>query len=114
LGLFLGGCTSCSGDTAGPSIISGDIDHVVVTPNQTVMAKQDQQQFTATAYSQTGAVLSGLSFDWSTSDAAVTTVSAAGVVSAIGAGNAIIAASTSGMSGQASVTVTASAPSSGE
>jgi hypothetical protein len=111
LGLFLGGCTSCSGDSAGPSINTGEIDHVTVTPGQAVLSKQDQQEFKATAFSESGAVLSGISFDWSTSDPSVATVTAAGVVSAVGAGSATIAASNGGVSGEANVTVTPSTPS---
>ena len=66
-------------------------------------------QASATAYDATGNVLAGRAVAWSTSDAAVATVSASGVVTAVGAGSATVTAAIGGQSGGASVTVTAPA-----
>ena len=59
--------------------------------------------------SQTGATLSR-TFSWSTSDAAVASVSSSGLVSALGAGTATVTVSAEGRSATATVTVPAPGP----
>jgi len=65
---------------------------------------------TAEVRSAGGAVLSGRVVTWSSSDSLVARVSAAGVVSAIGAGLATITATSEGIAGNALVTVAAPPP----
>ena len=65
---------------------------------------------TATVRDAQGNVLTGRSVTWTTSDAAVATVSASGAVTAVGAGSATITATSGGRSGGAGVTVTVPPP----
>ncbi len=65
---------------------------------------------TATALDQNGATLGGRTVTWSSTASAVATVSAAGVVQAVGAGTASIVATIDGKTGQAALSVTAPAP----
>jgi len=58
----------------------------------------------------TGAVVPGAPVTWSTSDSAVATVDAAGVVTGTGAGSAIITATSGARSGRVTVEVTAGTP----
>jgi uncharacterized protein YjdB len=53
-----------------------------------------------------GNVLTGRTLAWTSSNTSVATVSAAGLVSAVGAGNANIVATSEGVTGQATLTVT--------
>ncbi|MHB8874124.1 MAG: Ig-like domain-containing protein, partial [Myxococcaceae bacterium] len=63
--------------------------------------------FTAAAVDQYGAAMTGITFTWASSDAAVATVSSAGVATGVAAGSATVTASASGQSGSATLTVTA-------
>ena len=63
-------------------------------------------QATATTTDASGNVLTGRAIAWSTSNAAVATVSASGLVTGVGAGAATITATSEGKSGGATVTVT--------
>lgn len=63
-------------------------------------------QATATTKDASGNVLTGRVVAWASSNAAVTTVSASGLVTAVGAGNANVTATSEGQSGSATLTVT--------
>jgi len=80
---------------------------VVVTPGQSSMQTTKTAVLTATARDAGGAVLTGKTFIWASSDPSVATVSPAGVVTAIAAGAVTIAATTDGVTGTAAVTVVA-------
>ncbi len=67
-------------------------------------------QATATLRDSTGTKLTGRTIAWSSSNAAVATVSQAGVVTAKAQGTAIISAQSEGKTGNASLTVRAPAP----
>jgi uncharacterized protein YjdB len=67
-------------------------------------------QATATLRDAAGNVLVGRSVTWSSTDPTLATVSATGVVTAVAAGSATIAAAAEGQTGLASVTVTPPAP----
>jgi uncharacterized protein YjdB len=64
----------------------------------------------ATLRDSEGAVLSGRTITWTTSAAAVATVSSSGVVTGVGPGTAIITAASGGVSGTATVTVNQAPP----
>jgi glucose/arabinose dehydrogenase len=78
-------------------------------PATTVMAGQTLQ-LTATAQDANGTVLQGHTFAWTTSDAEVATVSSSGTVSALSEGQAVIGATTDGVSGSLTISVTAAPP----
>jgi hypothetical protein len=81
---------------------------VTVVPASAALAVGETVQFTATPRDSTGAALAGRVVTWSSGNPAVATVSAAGLVTAAGAGTTTIMATSEGRSGTASVTVTAS------
>ncbi len=64
-------------------------------------------QATATLHDAAGTVLTGLTVAWGSSNAAVASVSSAGVVTGVSAGTATISAASSGVSGTTTITVTA-------
>jgi len=62
-------------------------------------------QATATLKDASGSVLTGRTVTWSSSNTAAATVNASGVVSAVGAGSANVIATSEGVTGQATVSV---------
>jgi large repetitive protein len=62
-------------------------------------------QLTAVAYDQTGAQLTGVTFQWSSSDKTIATVSSTGVVTGVAVGSARISALAGTVSGFADVTI---------
>jgi uncharacterized protein YjdB len=83
---------------------------VTVTPSNADLETGESVQLTATARSSNGTIISGQTFSWLSSNPAVATVSSSGLVQAVSAGSATITATTSGVSGNASITVTAPPP----
>src|SRR6266581_1479720 len=85
--------------TAAVTISSVPVASAAVTVGTTT-------QFTATPKDANGTALSGRAVTWGTSNAAVATVSASGVVTGVAAGSATITATSEGQSGTAALTVT--------
>ncbi len=84
---------------------------VVVSPAADTLAAAGQtKQLTAVARDSTGAVMSGVSFSWASSNHSVATVDSAGFVSAVANGTATITATASGIAGHATVVVAIPAP----
>ncbi len=84
---------------------------VSITPSTATLAVGGgSTTLTATLRDASNTVLSGRSVSWGSSNSAVATVSASGVVTPIAAGSATITASSEGRSASASVTVTSPAP----
>lgn len=107
--------TTCGGDSsepAGPSNSGPDntVASITVSPSSASIAAGSTAQFQAQARNASGTVLSGVSFTWSSSDTTVATISGTGLATAGSAGTTSIAATASGVSGAASVTVTEPAP----
>jgi uncharacterized protein YjdB len=80
---------------------------VTVTPPTASLLVGQTLQLTATPQSAAGAPLPDRSVAWSTSNAVIATVSAAGLVTAHAAGAASISATSEGKTGSATITVTA-------
>jgi uncharacterized protein YjdB len=81
---------------------------VVVSPASATMTTGGTTQLVAQARDSAGAVMTGQSFTWSSTNTAVATVSSAGVVTAVAAGNATVrATSANGRVGSAAITVNA-------
>lgn len=80
---------------------------VTVTPNVATLVVTGTVQLTANLFSATGEPLSpaGRTISWSTSNPAIATVNASGLVTGLSAGTATIAASSEGQSGSAAITV---------
>jgi uncharacterized protein YjdB len=79
---------------------------ITVSPSSATMTVGTTQSFSATARNAAGATISA-SVLWSSSNNAVATVDASGVVKALAAGTATIIASSGSVSGRATVTITA-------
>jgi plastocyanin len=80
------------------------LDNIVVSPTTVSVSAGSTQAITASGRSAAGATVSGVSFTFSTSNAAIATVSQAGLVLGISAGTATI--TVTGTSGSVSKTAT--------
>jgi hypothetical protein len=75
------------------------VTSVVIAPGGDWKPKPGQaRQFSATAYDQTGATISGVSFSWRSTDASRVTVTQSGFAIALRKGNAMLIASAAGKS----------------
>lgn len=84
---------------------------VTVTPASASLSAVGQTvQLSATARDGGGNVVSGVSFQWASSNSAVATVSTVGMVTAAGEGTAQVTATGDGVSGSATVSVTPPPP----
>ena len=83
---------------------------VTVSPASTSIAVGATGTLQATVKDAQGGVMSGQTVTWSTSDPAVATVNANGVVTGVAAGTVTIAATCAGKSGTSTVTITSVAP----
>ena len=80
---------------------------VVVTPSSSSIKVGGTVQLSASTRDANGAVLTGRSVAWSSSNTAVATVSGSGLVTGVAAGSATITATSEGKSGTSASTVTA-------
>ena len=94
---------SCGGSTSGPSVIT--VASVTVSALGRTIVVGNTAQLSAVAFDQTGAQLVGVTFQWSSSDNAIATVSSTGVVTGVAVGSARISAMTGAVFGFADVTV---------
>jgi pimeloyl-ACP methyl ester carboxylesterase len=83
---------------------------VTTSPGNVALTTGGSGTLTAVARTVTGSVLSGIPFTWQSSNSGVASVSATGVVTAQGAGQATITASADGYSGSTPVTVSPPPP----
>jgi glucose/arabinose dehydrogenase len=103
---------ACGGDGSGGDIQEPiAVTSVTVTGPATTLQVGQTVQLTATARDAGNAVVEGRTFEWTTADAAVATVSAAGLVTGLTPGQAEIRASTEGVTGSLVITVAAPPPS---
>ena len=114
LGLAVLCLTSCGSGGGGGGGESTDqqepVASVTVSPEQVTLEVGQSQQLTASTQDEAGNVLTGRTVTWSTSDPAIATVSASGVVEGVSVGSATITASSEGQSGSADVSVTPPGP----
>ncbi len=80
---------------------------VSVSPSTPSLQVGNQMQLTATDKTSGGTVVTGQSVTWSSSNTSVATVASSGIVTAIAAGGATITATSDGVRGTASLTVSA-------
>jgi uncharacterized protein YjdB len=97
----------CGGSGGGGSTGPAPIESISVSLTQSSILVGDQTSATATARDASGNALFGRTMSWSSTNSAVATVDATGVVNGIGAGTAGITATSEGRSGTATVTVDA-------
>ena len=86
------------------------VDRVTVSPSSPSIEKGETQQFTASAYDSDNEIISGKTFNWSSSNTLVATISASGLATGVGAGSTTIKASVDGKSGTTTLTVTEPPP----
>ena len=90
--------------TVDPSAVY--VETITVSPQGTTFSRLDQTvQLSATASNPHGDVTSQVTFAWSSSSPGVAGVSAAGLVTPLGNGNATVSASWNGVSGSVSIAV---------
>ena len=113
LAIGIAACTAS--DRASTDPITGDslqaqrnsqtVSRVVVTPSSATGSVGQSTQFSATAYSSGGAVITGRTAAWTSSDATIVSVTASGLATAVTAGHATITATIGGVRGTATATV---------
>jgi uncharacterized protein YjdB len=96
--------------TASITVAVVPVAAVSVTPASAALTVGQSAPLTATATDANGNVLSGRGITWSSGNSAVATVSAQGLVQAIGAGTTTITAKCEGKSADAQVVVTSPTP----
>ena len=99
--------------TAAVTVTVAPVATVTVSPASASVAAGQTVQLTATPKDANGNLLTGRVVTWATSNAAVATVSASGLVAGALAGAATITATSEGPSGSAAITVTTLPPPSG-
>jgi len=102
--------TATSEGQSGSAVVSVTIvpvASVVVSPATAGVQAGQNVQLTVTTKDASGSVLSGRTVTWASSNAAVATVSGAGLATGVAAGSATITATSEGKSGTGALTVTA-------
>jgi PGF-pre-PGF domain-containing protein len=94
--------------TANVTVNNGEpaLASIVVVPSAITLGSGETQQFTATAFDQFGAEMTGVEIAWTSSDEAVGTIDADGLFSALADGTATVTATAESVNGTAEVTVT--------
>ena len=87
------------------------VNRVSVNPSSPSITEGSTQNFTATAYDADDMVVSGKTFTWMSSNTTVATInSSSGLATGVDAGSVTITATTDGVSGMATLTVTEPTP----
>ena len=94
---------ACNDSTSPPAPAA--IASVTVAPSPSTLLVGSTAQLTATTKDSAGNVLTGRAVTWASSNTAVATVSAAGLVTAVAVGSATITATAEGKNGTVAVTV---------
>lgn len=93
--------------TASVTVATQPVGSVTVSPTSASLTVGGTRQLSVTVRDATGGVITGKQVTWSSSDTDVATVSSSGLVTAVGAGQASIAATVDGVVGTAAITVAA-------
>ena len=98
--------SACGGDDDPEPMGVQEVANVSVDPGTATLASFGAtQQLSASATDASGGNVAGATFTWSSSAAAVATVSPTGLVTAVSNGTATVTATADGISGTASITV---------
>ena len=99
--------TASAGSVSGSAVVTvtQSVESVVVSPSEETIALGNTLQLTAEAFDENGHAVAGAEFSWESSDAAVATVDASGLVTGVAVGVATITASAGEVAGSAVVTV---------
>lgn len=93
--------------TAAITVSPPPVASVQLAPPSASIVVGATQQFTASAFDAAGELLTGRAVSWSSTNAAVATVSAAGLVTGVATGTATVVATVEGRTASATVTVSA-------
>jgi glucose/arabinose dehydrogenase len=106
--VLAGGLLACGSDDGGGGGIQepGAVASVTVTAPTTSIPAGQTVQLSATALDANGNPVADQTFQWSTGDASVATVSSLGLVTGIAEGSTPIQATTDGVSGSVTISVT--------
>lgn len=98
---------TCEGQraTVNLAVVQPVVTSVSVSPASVALNPDSSRQFTAVARDALGNAITGRTTSWASSNPSVATVSASGVVTALGVGTTQVSATVGGVAGAASVTV---------
>jgi trimeric autotransporter adhesin len=102
--------TATSGGKSGTTVVTVSavpVKSIVVSPTSASLTPAQTQQLSATVTDANGNVVTNRQVTWASSNSAVATVDQAGLVTAVGPGNASITATIGNVSGNAGITVAA-------
>ena len=104
--------TATAGTVSGSATVTvaQQVSAVVVTPDTAVVLPGTTLQLAAEAQDANGNAVDGSDFEWASSDTAVATVDATGLVSGIALGSVEVSATSSGVTGRAQLEVVEPAP----
>ena len=99
--------TASAGEASGSAVVTvmQPVASVQVSPSAETIGLGSTLQLTAEAFDENGEAVAGVEFSWESSDAAVATVDAGGLVTGVAVGVATITASAGSGQGTAKVTV---------
>ena len=99
--------TASAGEASGSAVVPvmQPVASVQVSPSAETIGLGSTLQLTAEAFDENGEAVAGVEFSWESSDAAVATVDAGGLVTGVAVGVATITASAGSAEGAAEVTV---------
>ena len=86
------------------------VTNITISPPTATLKVDGTEQFEATAFDQSGKPMTGVAFDWDSSNKTVGTIDAAGIFTAHAAGTTDVIATADGFSVRVAVTVNAPAP----
>ena len=95
---------SSSQQAVGPGV--GPLHAIIIAPDSAAVNVRETHTFSATAHDEAGAVVTGVTFLWSSSDTTIATIDQNGRATAVDTGQVRLAASAQGISGFATLTVT--------
>ena len=99
--------TASAGEASGSAVVPvmQPVASVEVSPSAQTIGLGSTLQLTAEAFDESGEAVAGVEFSWESSDAAIATVDAGGLVAGVAVGTATITASAGSGQGTAKVTV---------
>ncbi len=89
------------------TVTAAPVVSVVVSPSTRTLTAGSTAALTATLTDANGAVVTGRTIVWSSTNSSIATVNASGTVTAVASGSASITATVDGVSGSSAITVTA-------
>ena len=104
--------TATAGSVSGSATVtvSQEVTEVAISPSADTLVAGDTLRLAAEAFDENGHAVAGAAFTWSSSDTSVTVVDPTGLATGVGAGEAEVSATSSGVTGRVELTVVTPAP----